>query len=375
MNSSPSKIPTDWDDTGDAVLWSLRNKADVPQLPEYLTELYEESCKKIPCGKEKIKFAETLLANKNAFAQNKTDVGTCSIITHKIDTGGAVPIRQPLRRTPQGFEMEEEKYLKEQWHYKTFKICMGVSAKKMEQSVGCIDYRKLNDCTRKDAYPLPCIDMCLDCLAGASIFSKMDLQSGYWQIVLEEKDREKSAFITKYGLFEYTKMPFGLCSAPSTFQRCMELIFRGMQWKHLLIYLDDIIIFSQDMEDHFKQLNEVLQRLHSAGLKLKPTKCELLQSEVLYLGHVVGKEGIKPNPKITKSIKKWKTPQNVKQVQQFLGLCNYYSQFIHKFSDISAPLSSLTQKDKKFVWSALLSWLTLHQLKPLFLTQMRRMTE
>lgn len=195
----------------------------------------------------------------------------------------------------------------------------------------CIDCRKLNDCTRKDAYPLPRIDMCLDCLVGASIFSTMDLQSGYWQIVLEEKDREKSAFITKYGLFENTKMPFGLCTAPSTFQRCMELIFRGMQWKHLLNYLDDIIIFSQDMEDHFKQLNEVLQRPQSAGLKLKPSKCELFQSEVLYLGHVVGKEGIKPNPKIIESINNWKTTQNVKQVQQFLWLCKYYRQFIHRY--------------------------------------------
>lgn len=116
-NSSPpppKKNPTDWEDTGYAVLRSLRNKADVPQLPEYLTELYEEICKKIPCGKEKIKLAEILLANKNAFAQNKTDVGTCSIITYKIDTGGAVLIRQPVRRTPHGFEMEEEKYLIEQ---------------------------------------------------------------------------------------------------------------------------------------------------------------------------------------------------------------------------------------------------------------------
>lgn len=171
----------------------------------------------------------------------------------------------------------------------------------------CIDNRKLNDCTKKNAYPLPYIDMCLDCLAGASIFSTMDLRSGYWQIVLEEKDREKSAFFTKYGLFEYIKMPFGLCSAPSTFQRCIELIFRGMQWKHLLIYLDDIIIFSQDMEDHFKQLNDALQRLQSTGLKLKPSKCELFQSEVLYLRHVVGKECIKPNPKITEPIKNWKT--------------------------------------------------------------------
>lgn len=163
--------------------------------------------------------------------------------------------------------MEEEKYFKEQLRNGIIKrsnsawASQVVLVRKKDGIVRwCIEYRKLNYCTRKNAYLLPRIDMCLDCLARALIFSTMDLQSGYWQIVLKEKDSEKSAFIRKYGLFEYTKMPFGLCSAPNTFQRCMELVCRGMQWKHLLIYFDDMIIFSQDMEDHFKRLNEVLQR-------------------------------------------------------------------------------------------------------------------
>lgn len=109
-------------------------------------------------------------------------------------------------------------------------------------------------------------------LAEASVFSVMDLQSGYWQLKVAPEDRHKTAFITKYGLFEYTKMPFGLCNAPSTFQRCMELIFRGMQWKTLLIYLDDIILYSSNLDDHFEKLDEVLSRLKRAGLKLKPSK-------------------------------------------------------------------------------------------------------
>ena len=109
-------------------------------------------------------------------------------------------------------------------------------------------------------------------LAEASVFSVMDLQSGYWQLKISSEDRHKTAFITKYGLFEYTKMPFGLCSAPSTFQRCMELIFRGMHWKTLLIYLDDIILYSSNLDDHFEKLDEVLSRLKRAGLKLKPSK-------------------------------------------------------------------------------------------------------
>ena len=170
----------------------------------------------------------------------------------------------------------------------------------------CIGYRRLNDSTIKDAYPLPKISMCLDCLAEASVFSVIDLQSGYWQLKVAPEDRHKTAFITKYGLFEYTKMPFGLCNAPSTFQRCMELMFRGMKWKTLHIYLDDIILYSSNLDDHFEKLDEVLSRLKRAGLKLKPSKCEFIKDEVVYLGHVVCRNGIKPNPKIIDSVEKWK---------------------------------------------------------------------
>jgi len=193
--------------------------------------------------------------------------------------------------------------------------------------------------------------MCLDCLADASIFSVMDLQAGYWQLEVASEDRHLTAFITKYGLFEYTKMPFGLCNAPSTFQRCMELIFRGMQWKTLLIYLDDIILYSSNLESHFDKLGEVLSRLIKTGLKLKPSKCEFLKDEVVYLGHVVSKDGIKPNPKVIDSVSNWKTPGSVKDVQRFLGLCNYYRQFVPKFSEIASPLSTLTKKDTRFQWS------------------------
>ena len=215
----------------------------------------------------------------------------------------------------------------------------------------CIDYRKVNDVTIKDAYPLPKISQCLDCLSASNWFSSLDLQSGYWQIKLEERDRQKTAFITKYGLYEYTKMPFGLCNAGSTFQRCMELIFRGLQWKSLIIYIDDIIIFSRDEETHFQRLEEALMRLGQAGLRLKPSKCELVKNELLFLGHVVNKDGIQPNPATIEAVKKWDPPRNVKQVQQFLGLCNYYRSFVKNFSEIASPISRLTSKKVKFEWS------------------------
>jgi hypothetical protein len=188
-------------------------------------------------------------------------------------------------------------------------------------------------------------------LAEASVFSVMDLQSGYWQLKISSEDRHKTAFITKYGLFEYTKMPFGLCSAPSTFQRCMELIFRGMQWKTLLVYFDDIILYSSNPDDHFEKLDEVLSRLQRAGLKLKPSKCEFIKDDVVYLGHVVCRNGIKPNHKIIDSVKHWKVPSSVKDVQKFLGLCNYYRSYVSRFSEVAAPLSSLTKKGVSFKWS------------------------
>ena len=153
-------------------------------------------------------------------------------------------MRQPLRRTPQGFEGEDIKNLEEQ--IESGVVVPSDSAwaspvvlvRKKDNSVRwCIDYRKLNDCTAKDAFPLPRIDMCIDCLPEAKPFSTCDLISGHWQIEMNEKDRHKTAFITKYGLYEYTKMPFGVCNGPSTFQRCMELVMRGLQWKILLIYL------------------------------------------------------------------------------------------------------------------------------------------
>ena len=353
-------IPDDWNcfKVSSEESGSEGSKAEIPKLPDHLTELYEKSSEKLFNHEHKLKLAEVLLKNSDAFAKNKLDLGSCSVISHKIETAGAPPIRQPLRRTPQGFEGEEEKYLQEQLENGVVvpsksswasPVCL---VRKKDGSVRwCIDFRRLNMVTLKDAYPLPKISMCLDCLSTASVFSVMDLQSGYWQLDLAPEDRPKTAFITKYGLFEYTKMPFGLCNAPSTFQRCMELIFRGMQWKTLLIYLDDIILFSSTLDDHFEKLDEVLSRLKNADLKLKPSKCEFIKEEVTYLGHVVSKEGIKPNPKIIEAVKNWKIPQSVKEVQQFLGLCNYYRQYVLKFSEIASPLSRLTRKDVPFLWT------------------------
>ena len=326
------------------------------ELPPHLDELYQRSTIQLNKNQQ-TQLRELLYKHQDCFAKSKNEVGKCSVLKHNIDTGCAAPVRQPLRRTPQAYEGEEEKYVKEQLEAGTIRPSnsawsspLVMVRKKSGEIRVCVDYRKLNERTVKDAYPLPRIDMCLDCLSSAKIFSTVDLQSAYMQLEVEEEDRHKTAFITKSGLWEYNVLPFGLCNAPSSFQRCMELIFRGLQWEILLIYLDDIIIMSQDHESHFKRLDIVFSKLQEAGLKMKPSKCELFKSEVLFLGHIVGQDGIKPNPDTTKAVEDWKTISNVKEIMSFLGLCFYYRSFIKNFSHIAAPLTKLTRKNVTFYW-------------------------
>ena len=183
----------------------------------------------------------------------------------------------------------------------------------------CIDYRKLNDVTKKDAYPLPRIDDSLAQLAGAKWFSCLDLNSGYWQVEVDEVDREKTAFMSRRGLFEFKVMPFGLCSAPASFERLMETVHAGLNWQICLIYLDDIIVIGKSFRDMVGNLEQVLNKLQGANLKLKPRKCTLFAKEVEFLGHVVSGAGIKTDPRKTEVVSSWPTPDNVHEVRSFLG--------------------------------------------------------
>ena len=328
-------------------------------VPEHLQELYHETCRHVNSPSVRQRLAGLLVRRQRVFARNCTDLGSFTKIKHEINTNGAAPVRERVRRTPRGFEGEEEKCLQEQLQAGVIRpsptawAAPTVLVRKSDGTVRwCIDYRSLNDRSVKDAYPLPRIDMCFDSLGGVRYFSTLDLQSGYWQIKVEEADIHKTAFITKYGLFECIKMPFGLCSAPSTFQRCMELVFRGLQWCTLLIYLDDIIILGRTMEENLDRLDEALGRLEEANLKLKPSKCKLLQQEVLFLGHIVSADGVRPNPKLVESICSWEPPKDRRGVQRFLGLCNYYRRFVPDFSVVANPLTDLTSKSKEFEWTA-----------------------
>jgi len=195
--------------------------------------------------------------------------------------------------------------------------------------------------TRKDAYPLPRIDETLDALSVAKVFSTLDLASGYWQVEMDAADREKKAFATRHVLFEFQVMPFGLCNAPGTFQRLMEFVLAGLQWQTCLVYLDDVIVYGRDFDEHLERLQEVFNRFCQAGLKLKPSKCFLLRPRVPYLGHVISAEGVSTDPAKIEAVKQWPVPSKVTDVRSFLGLASYYRRFIQDFAERAAPLHRL----------------------------------
>ena len=209
----------------------------------------------------------------------------------------------------------------------------------------------MNAVTRKDAYPLPRVDDTLDTLAGSKWFSTLDLLSGYWQVEVDPNDREKTAFCTSEGLFEFCVMPFGLCNAPATFQRLMDAILAGLQWSSCLVYIDDLIIPGKTFPEHLDHLRQVFQRLKGAGLRLKPSKCNFCLKEVEFLGHVVGTEGVRTDPAKTEKVATWPVPTSKREVQQFLGLANYYRRFVKNFATIAKPLHHLTEKTAKFEWT------------------------
>lgn len=191
----------------------------------------------------------------------------------------------------------------------------------------------------------------MDSVAGSKYFSTLDLTSGYHQVKVKEEDIAKTAFVTKYGHFEYVTMPFGLTNAPATFQRVMKLAMRGLQWEICLIYLDDIIIFSKTFKEHVERVKQVLEKLHEAGLKLKPEKCELFQTEVKFLGHIVNENGVSPDMQNVEKIVNWPCPKNLTEVRQFLGMASFYRKFIKDFSIKAKPLTNLTKKNEPFYWS------------------------
>ena len=215
----------------------------------------------------------------------------------------------------------------------------------------CVDYRQLNKLTVKNKYLLPRIDDLFDQLKGASIFSKIDLRSGYHQLKIKDADVHKTAFRTRYGHYEFLVMPFGLTNAPAAFMDLMNRVFRPYVDQFVVVFIDDILVYSKDRESHDTHLRVVLEILRKEQLYAKLSKCEFWLTEVSFLGHMVSKEGIQVDPKKIEVVVEWKPPRNVTEVRSFLGLAGYYRRFVKGFSMIAAPMTRLLQKNVKYEWS------------------------
>lgn len=212
-----------------------------------------------------------------------------------------------------------------------------------------VNFRGLNNKTLHDAYPLPNIEEILDQLGRARWFSAFDLASGFHQIEMKE-DKQKMAFSTPAGHFEYNRIPLGLKNAPATFQRMLDQALTGLIGKVCFVYLDDIVVFAENLDKHRDKLRILFQRLREVGLKLQPDKCEYLKPELQYLGHLITKAGVKPNPETLRSVKEFPVPEDKKNIKQFLGLAGYNRRFIKGFSKIDIPMNNLFKKKARFKW-------------------------
>jgi hypothetical protein len=215
----------------------------------------------------------------------------------------------------------------------------------------CIDYRELNKVTVKNKYPLPRIDDLFDQLQGAGCFSKIDLRSGYHQVRVKEDDFPKTAFRTRYGHYEFLVMPFGLTNAPAVFMDLMNRVCRAFLDKSVIVFIDDILIYSKNEKEHEQHLRDVLEVLRREKLYAKFSKCEFWLQEVQFLGHVVSKDGVKVDPAKIEAMMSWEPPTNPTEIRSFLGLAGYYRRFIQDFSKIASSLTALTKKNVKFLWT------------------------
>ena len=309
------------------------------------------------------KLRDLLDRNAEVFSKHKADIGCCNFVEHEIELEeGAVPHREGARRmTPHKSEAcraEIEMLLeydmiepsKSPW------ACGVVMAKKKGGQLRfCCDFRYLNAVTIKDAYPIPRIDESLSKLGDAKFFTTLDLGSAFWQVPLRKKDREKTGFACELGLYQWKRMPFGLCNATATFQRLMAQALTGVTKKYgnlLMCYVDDVVIATPTLEDHIDRLDEVFGCMKRAGLKCKPSKCEILRDSIKYLGRMVDRHGVRPDPEAVEAVLTWRAPRTDTQLMSFLGFANYYREFIKGYADKVYPMQKLMRnKGKKFEWN------------------------
>jgi hypothetical protein len=301
---------------------------------------------------------QLLIKYKDCFAPNPMSPGTTDEVMHDIETGETKPIRQPPARAAPAEQEVIRTTINQMLDAGVIERSQSpwasriVLVRKKDGSPRfCVDYRQLNAVTVQDSYPIPYQQDLLDNLKDAQYFSSIDLASGYWQVKLTDRAKLKSAFISRYGLYQFLVMPFGLTNAPATFQRLMDLVLAGLNWVECMVYLDDIIIFSRTWEEHLQRVDHVMERLRKFKLKAKLQKCQFGARSINYLGHVISADGIAPDPSKIRTIQTLPNPQNVSELRAFLGFVGYYRRFIDQYAEIAEPLNQLLKKNKPYDWT------------------------
>ena len=310
---------------------------------------------------EKVELRTMLQKNADVFVEKDGKLGHTDLVYHTIRT---LPTQPPLRQRAYRAGHHAKQIIEDQVQDMLTKGLITPSCSPWASPVVlvtkrdgtprfCVDFRRLNAVTIMDSFPLPDIRQCLDIFGTvrAKYFSSLDMRSAFWQVAMDPDTVEKSAFITSEGLFQFNVMPFGLCGAPSTFQRLMSVVLRGLIWKNCLAYLDDVMVMSATFSQHLIDLEAVFERLRAAGLKLGPAKCFFAKTQILFLGHLVSGSGIEVDPGKTKALMDLNEPKTVKEVRSFLGLAGYYRRFCKGYAQIVHPLHQLTRPSVEYVWT------------------------
>lgn len=325
---------------------------DIPEFPagDNMSQAVDFNIAQDNLTKEEFAMAkEVIERNRDIFSWGETDIGHVTTVKHRIEMTDNTPFRQRHRRIPPSMFKEVRDHIQQlltagiiRKSKSPFSSNVVLVRKKNGDLRMCVDYRQLNNKTKKDAYALPRIEEILDSLSGNSYFTVLDAKSGYHQIEIEESHKERTAFtVGPLGFFEYNRMPFGLSNSPATYQRLMEDCLGELNLNICFIFLDDIIIFSRTYEEHLDRLQQVFDKLRTAGLKLSPKKCNFFQERVRYVGHIVSNQGIETDPEKTNKVLNWPIPTTPEEVRKFLGFVGYYRKFIRNFSKIARPLSEL----------------------------------
>ena len=316
----------------------LRQDGGLEQLKEWPPELA-------------LKFERMLMEHHHIFSLDKNEMGCTDTTEHIIQLMDDEPFKERFRRIAPPLLEEVQENLQDMldggaiWPSKSSWCNAIVLVRKKDGTLRfCIDFRKLNARTKKDSFPLPRMQETMESMVGARFFSSMDLKSGFWQVRMSEKSRQYTAFtVGSLGVYEFLRMLYGLCNAPTTFQRLMQNCLGELNLTYALVYLDDVIVYSKTEEDHLQRLQAVFERFYEHGLKLKPLKCRFLRKQITFLGHEVSADGMKPSNLNLKGIAEMAPPANYTEVRRFLGMTGFFPRFIKNYTRIAKPLNDILE--------------------------------